>query len=377
MSDKLQYFNKEDLNDILNGSVFLACGGGGARENGNILLDNILQYTDEVAYINPSDVHKDSYMPVLAGMGAPEAFKKIGFKNAPKSSFELQQSIIRKNLLDQGHKENFEFKYTVPVESGAIPFFMSMLVAVQKEIAIVNGDGGGRAFPKLEMSTFAAEKIPVSPAVLVSEESVENGGTSMMFNHNDPKNIDNLTRVVINTENFNNVAALSSFSMSGEMMQKVIVPNTISRAKDLGKILREHNSDSLWRVLDYLDGYHLFKGHVEDISMQTKNGFDFGKITVKDPSTKKIATVLTHNENLIVLSDTNKPLAIAPDSICYMNDLGETFSNADIKVGDFIHIVGFAAAKQIRTPYFITIFEEALNALGYQDSYVTIEKLQE
>ena len=376
MNNNLQYFNQEDLNDILNGSVFLACGGGGAKENGRILLNNILKHTDKVAYINPLDVDKDSYMPVLAGMGAPEAFKKIGFENAPKNSFELQQSIIKKDLLDKGYKNNFEFKHTVPVESGAIPFFMSMLVAAQKKIAVVNGDGGGRAFPKLEMSTFAAENIPVSPAVLVSEQSVENGGTSLMFNHNSPKNIDNLTRAVIDTENFNNVASLSSFSMNGEIMQKVIVPNTITRAKDVGKILREYSSDSLWRVIEYLNAYHLFKGYVADISMETKNGFDFGKIIIKDSNTEKIATVLTHNENLIVFSDENVPLAIAPDSICYMNDLGETFSNADIKVGDFINIVGIPAVKQIRTPYFINIFEEALRALGHKDSYIPIEELQ-
>jgi len=376
MSKRVKYFDKQDLNDIFNGVVLLASGGGGSKVNGADLMKDIFTYADKVPYISHKNIKKNEYAPVLAAMGAPDAFKKVGFDNAPKNSLLLHQTAIQKNFMSSGHSKEFTFDYTIPVESGVIAFFMSMLVSVQEKLPIVDGDGGGRAFPSLAMCTFAADNVSVSPAALVSEASVSDGGTSLMFNQNESSKIDDITRQIIGTSGFNDVSSLSSFCMDGETIKKSVVPETITRARKLGKLIRETDGNPLNAVLKFLGAKLLFSGKVTSISEITRDGFDFGTVDIKNPKSKAIATVCNQNENLIAWSnDCSEPLAMAPDSICYMDNKGKTYSNADLVEGQFVYLIGIPAVKEIQNDYFRTIFDTTLKSLGYYGPYVPVEKL--
>ena len=376
MSKRVKYFDKQDLNDIFDGVVLLASGGGGSKVNGADLLKDILSITNKVPYINHKLIKKSEYAPVLAAMGAPDAFKKVGFTNAPKNSLLLHQSALQKDFMSSGHTKNFKFDYTVPVESGVIAFFMSMLVSVQENLPIVDGDGGGRAFPSLAMCTFASDNVAVSPAALVSEEAVKSGGTSLMFNQNQSSVIDDITRQIIGTSGFNDVSSLSSFCMDGDTIKKSVVPNTITRALKLGKLIRQTKGDPIKEVLKFLDGVLLFSGKVSSISEVTRDGFDFGTVEITNSKTKAVATICNQNENLIAWSsDRSEPLAMAPDSICYMDNKGKTYSNADLIEGQFLYLIGIPASKQIENDYFISIFDTTLKSLGYYGPYINVKKL--
>jgi len=376
MNKRVKYFDKQDLNDIFDGVVLLASGGGGSKVNGADLLKDILSITNKVPYISHKSLRKNEYAPVLAAMGAPDAFKKVGFTNAPKNSLLLHQNALQKDFMSSGYSKNFKFDYTVPVESGVIAFFMSMLVSVQENLPIVDGDGGGRAFPSLAMCTFASDNVAVSPAALVSEQSVSSGGTSLMFDQNESSVIDDITRQIIGTSGFNNVSSLSSFSMDGETIKKSVVPATITRARKLGKLIRESSGDPIDEVLKFLNAKLLFSGKIKSIEEVTRDGFDFGTVEIEDAKSKAVATICNQNENLIAWSsDYSEPLAMAPDSICYIDNKGKTYSNADLVEGQFMYLIGVPAAKEIENDYFISIFNTTLQSLGYYGPYVPVKKL--
>jgi DUF917 family protein len=75
--------------------------------------------------------------------------------------------------------------------------------------------------------------------------------------------------------------------------------------------------------------------------------------------------------------DKNIPLAMAPDTISYVNKKGIALSNADLIVGDDIHIIGIKADERLRQdPYLKHKYLTALQNVGYYGKYVPIEQLQ-
>lgn len=377
MIQQAGFFYQQDLEDIFNGAVFLASGGGGARDNGKALKDAILEISEQVAYIDPSQADPKKFASVIAAMGAPDKFKESGFIHAPLRSFNLLEEAKKKNFPESKETaEDYAFSYIVPVETGVIAHMMSMLVAVQKNIAVVDGDGGGRAFPSLAMSTFACDGIPVAPGALVTEKSVATGGTEVILNLQNPAIVDDLSRALLNTTEFNDVASLACFAMTGATMQKVIIPNTLTKARKIGSLIREasHPVDA---VVKALKGYILFAGGIKDIQERTQVGFDFGTVVIENELGEKVY-VLNQNENVIAWSDNKShPIALAPDPICYITPDGMTLSNADLQKGQEVVLIGLKAPNRLKVPYFINIFKQVYEQVfQYHGPYVPIEQLQ-
>ncbi len=174
-------------------------------------------------------------MAVVGGIGSPEAAKEFGFGYSARRAFELLEKVSNAGVLSNA------FSCTVSGETGAVSQFIAMLVAVQKNIPVIDGDGAGRAFPKLQMATFASnpEEIPISPVVLVNSKSVDEGGTEIVLYQNNPSFVDEISRAIIESKEFNDIASFACFTMNGEAMKKIIVRNTFTQTRDVGKIIKE------------------------------------------------------------------------------------------------------------------------------------------
>jgi len=398
----MPFFYAQDLYDILNGAVLLGGGGGGSRQNGEEIINAILKITDRVAYVDISEVIPDYYGVVLAGMGSPEKFivSKNHFTVAPILSFLRLTEAQRKNYpsdnIEKSDNSNFNYSYIIPVETGAVPHFMSMFVAASQQTAgqdtfILDGDGGGRAFPSLAMSTFAARRMPVSPCSLVTDQMVNEGGTEVLFSINDPAKVDDLSRAVLDTPLFENVAALSCFTMSGAditapatmnqdkfLTPPTVIQGSLSKAREIGALLRT-SINPVEALFDYFrreDGYValLINGVIKEVQQNTTGGFDFGTIIVSNGDEE--VSILTQNESMIVWSNLKaQPLAMAPDLICYLDpNTALPMSNADITEGQAIMVIGLRV-PWLRTPYFENIFSLVWKKFGYHGAYTPIEQL--
>ena len=131
-------------------------------------------------------------------------------------------------------------------------------------------------------------------------------------------------------------------------------------------------------IVDYLKSADwkskiVFTGTVFSSNEQTKDGFDFGMLTIIDDTDGKAvtATVFNQNENLIAWSRRQQePLIMAPDSICFITESGQPFSSADIDAhsieGQIAHIVGVKARQNIRSnPTIMNSFSQAMSSVGY------------
>jgi uncharacterized protein len=328
-------------------------------------------------------VDDTGYMAVVGGIGSPEAAKKFGFGYSAKRAFELLERVSSTGILSN------VFSCTVSGETGAISQFIAMLVAVQKNIPVIDGDGAGRAFPKLQMATFASnpKEISISPVVLVNSKTVDEGGTEIVLYQNNPSLVDEISRAIIESKEFNDIASIACFIMNGEAMKKIIVRNTFTQARDVGKIIKESQGIDASNFLQKLEekkqikGYLLFEGIISNIENKTIGGFDFGKVTIEKKAEE--VYVIHQNENLsafLVKEDKKlRPLAFAPDLICYMeldeNKIKQSLSNVDLQKNKEVALIGFKADEKLRDPYFLEIYAKARGNLGDFYEYQHIKDL--
>ncbi len=376
--------NHADLNDILLGAHFYACGGGGALENGKELLKEIDKHFNsesevQIQYVELAEVKDTDQLPVMAAMGAPQKFLEKGYSQSPISAF---------NTLEKLRKT--QFATLSPVETGPIAYGMSLLVAAVKGIPIVNGDGGGRAFPCLQLSTFAninlESPIAVAPGILTSEKSMQEDGAVITIDCDSSTDVDAMTRGIISTsKSFDDRASLASFSMTGKQLKQpnALVPNMLIKSKNLGSHIRECISDNLscFSAIEQLDGANcVMQGRLSNILTKTVNGFDWvSQEYTSNCSTEKFY-VISQNENMILWSDDmDTPIALAPDLICCISSDASLMSNDEIieawnknKLDTRLQemaIFTLPAASQINQPWFHDNFSKIFKQFGYFGSY--------
>lgn len=379
-----QVLDFSQLSDVILGAHFYACGGGGALENGMALLDEVAKLFGgkdkvQLPVIDIEDVADNAQLPVLAAMGAPQEFLAKGYSHSPVSAFQALESLL------QTH-----FASVSPVETGPIAYGMSMLCAAANNIPMVNGDGGGRAFPCLQLSTFAnpelAQPITVSPGVLTSEKKVSQGGGVITIECQSSVDVDAITRGIISTsQSFDQRASLASFAMTGAQLKQpnAFVPNMVTACHQLGRSIREAVSDKLdcFPVISGLPHEHcVMKGKLVDIESTTSNGFEWVTLKYQSHHNGKTYHVVAQNENMLLwVDDKTSPIAMAPDLICCISADATLMSNDEILSVwqqdpqdprfNEMAIFTLSAAEPIQQPWFHQNFASIFQKFGYFGDY--------
>ncbi|MCP4720294.1 MAG: DUF917 domain-containing protein [Desulfobacteraceae bacterium] len=361
---------EKELKDIANGSCLLASGGGGTIDAPQWIIPEILKFENQVTLIDLEEIKSGTQGAVVACMGSPKALKDIGFHGSAFRAWDLLEQTI-----------NTKFSFSVSVETGSVNTFIAMLTAARMGIPIVDADGAGRAVPTLAMLTFS-EPIPISPFTIANEASTryhEPNAQAALYGDT-PSDIENLARPFISVpKEFDQTAGVAGWAMDKEniLSKHPLISGTITRARKAGRALRKSN-DPIKALEKFFgpDFFLLFKGKLTHIVQAESGGFDRGVLTFKND--KKTVHIVNQNENMIAWdADKNIPLAMAPDSISYVNEKGIALSNADLEPGDSIYIIGIRADKRLREdPYLKNQFLTGLQNVGYYGKYVPLEQLQ-
>jgi DUF917 family protein len=365
----LQTLSKTDLNDILNGAVILASGGGGPVSSGQQLLADVLAHKKPVQIADPfTDVPDDATMAV-AFFHSPIYMPpnvKIEFSDAT-TSFQALNKVQQ----SAGQKP---FSFLLPIEVGA-ESMIPMTVAVRTGLPLVDGDSAGRAINTLAMSNYAGHNIPVAPIMVANDKAAVAVSAPGVLPAEGPM------WATIGGAPFNGNAGMSFWSMDGATMKKAIVPNTLTQARLLGKTLREalkQGKDPVKAVVDHLGGWLLFKGKLVDANTPLSD-LEVGNVTIQGRN-KVRSIVYNLRENLMIWrSDRSFPLAMGPDPICYLTTDGEVFSNEDLSpvMGKEVAVIGHKAHSSQREKAIVDVYLQTFQSqLAYAGPYVPIEQLQ-
>jgi DUF917 family protein len=360
---------EQDLWDLLNGACLLGSGGGGPLSIGKGIVADIVKLGKPVLLADPASIDPKATMAVSADVGSPDA--------ATGGDFDYGAATIAFGVLNDllKPKTGVDLSYVLPGEVGAGNSFIPMSVAVRRGIPVVDAAGARRAIPLLEMCTYAADGLPVSPLAMGNSQN------QITFTVKDVPTAEAAIRGTISGNTFGQLAGVAFWPMAAAAMQSSAIRGCTSYAIALGRCLREaiaKGADPVEAAVRYLEGWVLFRGTVVDFDDVTEGGFDFGRLVLDDGKGNR-CSIFNQNESLIAWStDRDRPLAMGPDLICTMTTDGHPFSNADRDVpkGKTVAIIGAKAPPQMRVKAIVDQFTSTLRSQAwYAGPYVPIEAL--
>lgn len=316
---------REDLELIVKGACFLASAGGGTYTSGMNLVSNFgsPEYypTSTVEVVKVDDVEEQKYGVMVAYIGSPESMEQIYYPREIVNAVQQLQEKLKNQL-----PHPIDISYIIPAEIGAISSIAACTTAARLGLAVIDGDGAGRAVPELSMTAFSLHRKNVNPVYLASEKENEYVCLSIAEGEAETaaSEVEAFVRPVLAVPSFGQKAGLAMWVLSGKEIKEVIFSkDTLTGCVRLGKSIRDRDRDTLFRQVREMGyGYPwTMKGTGIRIHTRVGGGFDTGMLTFTSEGSEAEdnITVLFQNESLIAWdARQTEPLTTAPNIISYL-----------------------------------------------------------
>jgi DUF917 family protein len=356
-----------DLPDLVRGAALLGTGGGGDPQIGRTLVEQALG-DGSITLITPDELDDDALVIPTALMGAPSVLvERLPRGTEPVDALRrLERHIGRPATA------------TMPIESGGINSTIPLLVAAQVGLPVVDADGMGRAFPELQMETFAVYGVDGSPLAIADEH----GHTALVDTGSDNRKMERFARAI--TVRMGGVGYIAEYAMSGADVKRTAIAGTLSLALRLGRtirVAREQLRDPITVLAEvlpdtpYRHGRALFTGKVVDVDRRTVDGFTRGLARVAAFDGDSTCEITFQNEYLVARVD-GRIVALVPDLITALHlETGEPITAESLRFGQRVCVFGIATPDIMRTPEALAVFGPA--AFGLTEAFVPIERLAE
>lgn len=342
----MQEVTLADTHALAIGAGILGTGGGGNTYMGRIWLEHELKKRGgSIKIIQADDVPDDALTVAIGGMGAPT----VGIEK-PQKGNEYQKAVeALENHVGQK-------MYALLIgEIGGSNALRPLACALQMNLPVVDGDGMGRAFPELQMDTFAIEGLPLTPMSLCDVH----GNIALLHGADSMYRVEAYARNL--TIEMGGSAALAMPMVAGRDMKRTIIKDTLSLAKKMGEAVleaRANNTEPSDNIAALGNGRVLFRGKITDVERRTMQGFARGKLKLsafgKPSDTMEI---VFQNENLVAWHN-GEVVATVPDLICIVSlEDGEPIGTEMIRYGLRVAVLGMPAPKELKT-------ERALEVVG-------------
>lgn len=361
----MRLINIDDIKDIAIGASLLGAGGGGNPYVGTLMAISAVREFGSVPLIDVADVPEDALVISASMVGAPAvSLEKFPNGNEYDRAFPL--------LEEHYGEKNYA---TYPIEAGGINSMIPIMVAARQGIPLVDVDGMGRAFPELQMTTFALAGLPVTPIVVTDER-----GNNTLVNTTDAYWAEKIVRAI--TVQMGATSSVAGDAVHGRDLATNGVIGTISLSQKIGHLI-SHSNDfdtlecALQELLKITNGFKLFAGKIFDIDHKTKDGFNFGEVSIEgtDEYKKGSGVVSFQNEN-IIFKINGSVVATAPDIITLVDtETLNPVTNEELRYGKRVFVLGLPANPKWRTSKAIATVGPKY--FGYNIDYIPIEKLVE
>lgn len=354
----MRKINSQDIEAIALGSTVLGTGGGGDPYIGKLMAQNAIRQHGDVTLLSPEEVPDHAWVVPIAGFGAPVIIleKLFGGREAV-AAFDMMEKYLGEKI------------YAImPAEAGGLNGVIPFAVAAEKGIPIVDADGMGRAYPRLEMVTFTLHNIPVSPITQADEK-----GNRAIYHTID--NVWGETMVGSTVIPMGGSCFIGCYPMKGKQLKEAAVLGVISKAEQIGltimhaKARGEHTLESLVEVTQ---GKLIFQGKITDVSIRTEGRWNKG--ICKLAGLEKFAgqeMLLDFQNEFLVARIGDNIVASVPDLITVLNmDTAEPITAETLQYGYRLHVIAMPCDDKWKTEAGIALGGPA--AFGYEHSYKPI-----
>jgi len=251
-------------------------------------------------------------------------------------------------------------------ELGAHSALEPLLAAACTGLPVVDGDGLGRSFYGMDMSTFFFAGLPAAPAILCDER----GNIIILADLADAHWLERLTRQV--TLEMGGASYFVTPLITGAQAKAHAVPGSLSQARRLGQAIlhaRREGDDPVAIAQQVTGGCLVARGEVVDVTHRTEGGFAAGRvqITGRGSFAGRTFTVDFQSVNLLAM-EGEEHLVTTPDLICIVDgETAEPITVTRLSYGQYVAVLGLPCTPKLRTPAALAVVGP--HAFGYQVDY--------
>lgn len=296
-----------DLDDIAIGGAILGTGGGGDPYVGKLMAQEAIRRHGRVALVDIDDFADDALIVPVCMMGAPTVMTE----KLPQG----EEIVIALRKLEKFL--NHKVDAVLCGEAGGINSTTPFIAAAAAGLPLVDGDGMGRAFPELQMTSFGIHGVCATPMILADDK-----GNAILLETVGNHWTERLARVA--TVEMGGSALLAFYPMRGAIAKQAIVRGTLSQCARLGAVLRmarKQHADPVAAVCAALDATIIFKGRVQDVDRRTVGGFTRGEVQLNgvDQDHGHRLRIAFQNEFLIAWRN-DQTVVTTPDMIALLEE---------------------------------------------------------
>lgn len=358
----------EHVDDLARGAAILGTGGGGDPYLGALMLRQAILDHGPVELIDVEELADDAFVTPFGMMGAPTVI----IEKIPNGA-EMVEAM---RALERYRGE--PVRAILCAEIGGVNALLPLVLAARSGLPAVDGDGMGRAFPQLQMTTYNIAGVPAGPMIMADEYC-----NTVVIDSARAIEIERLGRsMVVAMGGSTNICL---YPMHGRDAKRSIVRGTVSLALALGRTVREARTgggDPFDALLQFLRGtqYYqhcriLFEGKTVDLLRETRSGWAFGRLQIDgtgDCAGRQVE-IQFQNEHLVAY-EGKRVLTIVPDLIAVLDGAtAEPITTEGLKYGQRVSVLGISAAPIMRTPEALAVFGP--QAFGLPDPFTPIEQL--
>lgn len=356
-----------EIEDLAQGAAFLGTGGGGDPLIGRLALQNALSAGGQLRFIEADMLHDADLVVCSAIVGAPTIMieKLPGGQEAATALERLQHALGRTAAA------------LVPAEIGGINALLPLMLAAQTGLPVVNGDGMGRAFPRLEMVTFNIFGAQATPAALVNEH-----GDTVLIHTESVYRAETLVRSTAMA--MGGSCFVCCYPMSGELVKQCLIRSTLEIALSVGRAITRARREAVdivsalrdcFRTTDHYGAFRtLFRGKVIDIERKTEGGFTKGTAILTGEGPEQGPVTLTFQNEFLAIQNGSSMLAMVPDLICAVDQFcAEPVTVESLRYGQRLTLLGIGAPPILRTPEALTVIGPQV--FGIAEHFIGIEQL--
>lgn len=352
--DKLRSIDEQALDAIEVGAAILGTGGGGNPYIGKLRCREELRKGNRIDVIPLDELSDDALVVSLGGIGAPV----VGVEKFEQG----EECLLALRALER--ELGCKVDALVSAEIGGANSMEPMLTAAQAGIPVVDGDGMGRAFPEMQMTTWSIYGHKSTPSAMVDDKH----NVVLIRHAKDERWLETLARSAVVA--MGAAAGLATAPMRGEFVRRAAVPDTVTLAHSLGcSVLQSHrdNVDPIQTVLEHQNGRLLMTGKIVDLQRHLKGGFAVGKVLIDGfgDFEKDIGQIDLQNEFLVFYRNGEMQVCV-PDLIVVLDaETGLPITTEVLRYGQRIAVLALPCHDLLRTPQALAVVGPA--AFGYDD----------
>ncbi len=310
------------------GGAFYGGGGGGDYREGLKNARLALQL-GEVYIVDVENIPLEGYVATASIIGAPAAKEKYVLPSHMIKAVEL--------LIDN---IDIPLEGLITGENGGLSTVNGWIQSAVLGIPIIDAPGNGRAHPTGVMGSIGLHKLPDYVSIQAAVGGDKKAGRYIeMVIQGSLEKVDRIVREA--SVQAGGMIAIARNPVTINYLKDHAAVGAISKAIEVGKVFQKHIGEPFKiaeEATKLIDGKIIDEGLVEYVSLETKGGYDIGKLILNGKYDKYEITFW--NEYMTVEDSKSRRIASFPDLIVTLSaESGLPISSAEIKKDDKIILI--------------------------------------